>query len=317
MPTRTVHFAERRYPLRQRRARSRKSLALKSLAKCHSKDDSKIYARYQGIEKRLITLISEEDTFYSIEQAKPDYSKLYSANSFRPHPLLVRTYPTIWREDVAIAVMDYMDGQTLANWIRKVGPLDLADAVKIVLDSLQVARFLKDDRESGRSTRAQSKSAKRRLQSDGFMRGPFFTFFHTPWHLKRAEDQDARQRLTMDRCSEHNYSSPEQFMHRPKAHQLNSQQICTQNIYCLGALLFELLADHMVPNYTYGMQLIKNLEFVSAHELRKDAPIELSKILQRMMEFNPEKRYQRYDDVYRSLGVTQHCFGELFLHSSQ
>jgi hypothetical protein len=47
--------------------------------------------------------------------------------------------------------------------------------------------------------------------------------------------------------------------------------------------------------------LVKGIEFATAVELRPDAPPGLSRIVQRMLMFDPVKRYQTYDEVITDL----------------
>lgn len=57
----------------------------------------------------------------------------YRSLQLAAHPNLIRTYPVQWRGKVAIARMDPLEGQLLADLLLKIGPVDVADAVNIVL----------------------------------------------------------------------------------------------------------------------------------------------------------------------------------------
>lgn len=107
------------------------------------------------------------------------------------------------------------------------------------------------------------------------------------------------ERLT--RFSSAGYRAPEFDDKDYKTDRYSGEQCRIQNIYCLGALLFELLAHHKVPTISPGKHLVKNMELKSAAELRPDAPSQLSNILRTMMAYDPVDRYQTYDEVIAEL----------------
>lgn len=262
------------------------------------------YEALQGNKRLLITLLEEGSTFQSSairfhEQGKDDP---YSCDAIEPHPYLVRSYPIICRGKVAIASVDYIDGQPLGEWLHKVGPIDVPDAVGIVLKCLIVARHLGYQALGSRIHPQVIEICRDGEVKIAAYAGVLFTVFRDASLTHMMLDFDSEERVKrMNRFSPMGCQAPEYDSDLHQAAKVSAEQLREQKIYSLGGLLFELLADQKLPSVDQGAHLVKNLELVRADQLRPEAPRELADIMARMLAYNPAERYQSFDEVISAL----------------
>ena len=279
---------------------------LKMLGVVDCQAPAKVYVVERRNEKFLMTLLEEDSTIYSMwkrarDNGQPDpYQKTSLSADIDPHPSLYRTYPVVWKGEVAVALADYMDGKQLGEWLHAVGPISVADAVGLVLECLRVCRHLGDTIHAGQIHPNSIQVCENGQIKITAFTGVMLTLFCDP-HDRLVSGRSLEymrvdlERLT--RFSSVGYHAPEFDDDDYQAARYSGSQCRIQNIYCLGALLFELLAHHQVPTLSHGKHLIKSMELKSAAELRSDAPSGLSKILQKMMAYDPVDRYQTYDEA--------------------
>ncbi len=92
------------------------------------------------------------------------------------------------------------------------------------------------------------------------------------------------------------YMSPEQVQGRPLDHRTD--------IYSFGAMLFEMVTGQQPfprPNQAAVLHSIVHDPTPSLCKLRPDAPDELDRIVHRAMAKNPDKRYQRIEEISAAL----------------
>lgn len=271
---------------------------------------AKVYVVEQRNEKFLMTLLEEGSAIYSMwkharENGLADpYQSTAIGSVIDPHPSLFRTFPVVWKGSVAIAMADFMDGKQLGEWLHTVGPLSVADAVGLVLECLKRCRHLGDTIHAGQIHPNSIQVCENGQVKITAFAGVMLKVFSDPdVRLKSRQSLEAMprdlERLT--RFSSAGYRAPEFGDKDYKTDKYSGEQCRIQNIYCLGALLFELLAHHKVPTISPGKHLVKNMELKSAAELRPDAPSQLSTILRTMMAYDPVDRYQTYDEVIAEL----------------
>lgn len=267
---------------------------------------AKIYVAETDNEKFLITLLEEGSSFYSTLERFRDRgeSDPYRAIQLSRLPNLTRTYPVVWKDRVAIAVMDYLDGKTLGDWIHALGPASVADAVGIVLTCLRLFRDLGDNVRAGQIHPNSIQVCDNGDVTVTAYAGVLFTQFQSTdsrFPSRRSRDDLENNLARLTRFSSVGYQAPEYDERLSSIDEYTGEQYRIQNIFCLGALLFELLANHQIPTVSSGKHLVKGIEFATAVELRPDAPPGLSRIVQRMLMFDPVKRYQTYGEVITDL----------------
>ena len=287
-----------------------KMTGLKLLGMVDWQAPGKVYVVEQRNEKLLMTLLEEGSTIYSMwkhtrdnGQADPYQSTAIGTDMDR-HPSLFHTFPVVWKGSVAIAMADFMDGKQLGEWLHAVGPISVADAVGLVLECLRGCRHLGDTIHAGQIHPNSIQVCENGQVKITAFAGVMWTVFRDPdVRLKSRRSLEAMQRdlKRLTRFSSGGYRAPEFDEEHFKTDRYSGEQCRIQNVYCLGTLLFELLAHHQVPTISLGKHLVKNMELKSAAELRPDAPSQLSTILRKMMAYDPVDRHQTYDEVIAEL----------------
>ena len=286
-----------------------KMTGLKQLGTVDWQAPAKVYVVEQHNEKFLMTLLEEGSGIYSMWKRARDKGQAnpYQSIGVDPdralHPSLFRTYPVVWKGAVAIAKADFMDGQQLGEWLHAVGPISVADAVGLVLECLRVCRHLGDTIRAGEIHPNSIQVCENgQLKITAFAE-VMLTVFRKPDHgaiLRRSSEGMQRDLERLTRFSR-GYRAPEYDSMDSRTGRYSGEEYRIQNVYCLGALLFELLAHHQVPTIRQGEHLVKNMGLKSAAELRPEAPSQLSTILRKMMAYDPVDRYQTYDEVIAEL----------------
>lgn len=275
---------------------------------------AKVYVVEQRNEKFLMTLLEEGSAIYSMWKHARDkgladpYQSTAIGSLMDQHPSLFRTFPVNWNGSVAIAMADFMDGKLLGEWLHAFGPISVADAVGLVLECLRGCRHLGDTIHAGQIHPNSIQICKNGQVKITAFAGVMLSVFrdkNVRLKSRRSLEDMQRDLERLTRFSSAGYQAPEFDAHAHKTARYSGEQCRVQNIYCLGTLLFELLAHHQVPTISLGKHLVQNMEFKSATELRPDAPSRLSTILRKMMAYDPVERYQTYDEVIAALDSLQ------------
>ncbi len=211
------------------------------------------------------------------------------------HPNIVQAYDAEQADDVHFLAMEYVDGISLAELVRRKGPLPFKQAAAIVR---KVAHGLHHAFKQGmvhRDIKPQnimvSQEGKIRILDFGLAR------------LVRERDSEPigtlapmdRMRRTADALTLHgsvlgtpDYIAPEQV---EDSHRADTRS----DIYSLGCTCFYLLTGQ--PPYAGGTIMEKLLAHTDQtppeiQSLRDDVPDNLARLVARMMERSPEDRFQ-------------------------
>ena len=209
------------------------------------------------------------------------------------HPNIVAAYDADEEQGVHYLVMEYVDGASLADHIRK-EPLTAATAINYVL---QVAYALRYAHQQGIVHR-DIKPANLLLNSAGVVKVldmGLARFDEGPGTLQAAE----RQKLTQagQIMGTVDFMSPEQA-------EDTRQADARSDVYSLGCTLYCLLTGE--PPYegdTVMRKLLAHREqaIPGLMAKRADVPRELEAIFQRMVAKRPDDRYQSMGDVILAL----------------
>ncbi len=203
------------------------------------------------------------------------------------HPNIVTAHDSRHDRGVHYLVMSYAEGSDLGALVRSQGPLSVDLAVECVL---QTARGLAYAHGEGVVHR-DIKPANLLLDKNGVVK-------ILDMGLARIEDSSNDHLTSTEQVmGTVDYMSPEQAA---STHDVD----CRADIYSLGCTLWYLLVGQKIyEGDTMIARMLKHREapIPSLRNARHEVPEELETIYQRMVAKHVEDRFQRMDDVVKSL----------------
>ncbi len=198
------------------------------------------------------------------------------------HPNIVTIYDFGEQDGLPFIVMELLEGQDLQHVIEGRKPLPLWHKIQIMI---QVASGLADAHAHGIVHR-DVKPANIMLLPDGNVKIMDFGI--------ALVSQETQNRLTPRGAviGTFRYMAPEQFR--------GSQQDARGDIFAYGVVFYELLSGihpFHAPEPAAAMYNILNLEPVSIRELCPECPEQLDAVISRLLQKDPEFRYQNLEDV--------------------
>ncbi|MCZ6690802.1 MAG: serine/threonine-protein kinase [Planctomycetota bacterium] len=200
------------------------------------------------------------------------------------HPNLIKVFE-VGREDWRYFFsMEFIDGETVEDWIEREGPLDFLATTEIAIEMVTVIRYLW----SKQLVHCDIKPSNIMMDRDGRSKLGDFGFVKS--NLKIQVDDSNTVLGTPD------YISPEQAMGRDALD-------FRSDIYSLGATLYHMLSGR--PPYegsvsTIMKQHVKG-DLPSLRNLRKDTPDNLLHVVEKMMAADQDDRYPELEGLEEDL----------------
>jgi eukaryotic-like serine/threonine-protein kinase len=206
------------------------------------------------------------------------------------HPNIVRTHDIDQDGNLHFLVMEYVDGSSLLEIIRKTGPMAIDRAAHYIWQSVQgldhAFRVGVIHRDIKPGNILVDRTGVAKILDMGLAR-----FYHTDDDMLTKKYDEKSVLGTAD------YVAPEQT--------INSHDVDVRaDIYSLGATFYFLLAGHPpFPEGTVSQKLIahQTKQPVPIDRLRPEIPPELTAIIRRMMAKSVTERYQTPAQVYDAL----------------
>lgn len=206
------------------------------------------------------------------------------------HPNIVRTHDIDQDGNLHFLVMEYVDGSSLLEMVKKKGPMAIDRASHYIWQSVQgldhAYRVGVIHRDIKPGNILVDRFGISKILDMGLAR-----FYNSDDDMLTKKYDEKSVLGTAD------YVAPEQTV--------NSHDVDVRaDIYSLGATFYFLLAGHPpFPEGTISQKLIahQTKKPTSIRQIRADVPVEIAAILEGMMEKNVERRFQTPAEVYEAL----------------
>lgn len=206
-------------------------------------------------------------------------------------PYIVRVYAFRKTEYGHFIVMEYVDGFTLSDWIKKAGAIPWQKAIPVFKKMLKAIIHAHGVGVIHRDIKPRNVliSKKGEIKISDFGLAKFLRF-----------DSDASITGTIGGTPK--YMPPEQI--QGLAHVDHRS-----DIYSLGITLYEMLAGKLPflnENTQFAIQkAIVDERFPPPTELHPDIPPQLSEIVMKSIEKSPDNRYQRADEMLKAIEAAE------------
>lgn len=214
------------------------------------------------------------------------------------HPNIAQIYDVITCDDQDFVVMEFVEGQTLADLVAN-GPLAPGEVARI---GTQVARALAFAHRRG--------VIHRDIKCENVMLTPDGTAKVLDFGLAQIQGLPKEQRLTQEGLvvGTSRAMSPEQAMGKPLDHR--------SDIFSLGSLLYEAATGQ--PAFTgetilETMHKVARAEHVPLSEAAPRLPRELAAAIERCLERDPERRFQDALEIANVLAAVSQTLGTAYL----
>ncbi|MFN3412478.1 MAG: protein kinase domain-containing protein [Thermoanaerobaculum sp.] len=214
------------------------------------------------------------------------------------HPNIAQIYDVITFQDQDFVVMEWVEGQTLADLVAS-GPLSPGEVARI---GAQIARALAFAHRRG--------IIHRDIKCENVMITPEGTAKVLDFGLAHIQGLPQDQRLTQEGLvmGTSRAMSPEQAMGKPLDHR--------SDIFSLGSLLYEAATGEPAfagETILETMHKVARVEYVPLREKAPHLPRALAEVIQRCLERDPDRRFQDASEIATELGGVSQTLGTAYL----
>jgi serine/threonine protein kinase/formylglycine-generating enzyme required for sulfatase activity len=240
-------------------------------------------------QPRALKVINAE--FVSNPQSIERFRREIQTAARLDHPNIVRAYDAEQSGQTHFLVMEYVEGTDLASLLKRKGPLPVAHSCHFIR---QAALGLEHAREKGMVHR-DIKPHNMILARKSVVKILDFGLAKVVSEAASEEGGATRDGVIMGTPD---YMAPEQWENARTAD-------IRADIYSLGCTLYALLTGAAPFQDTDGplQKMVAHVrqEPRSVSEIRSDVPVELRRVVARMLAKNPDRRFQQPGDVARAL----------------
>jgi serine/threonine-protein kinase len=204
------------------------------------------------------------------------------------HVNVVKVYAVDSVKGIHFAAIEFIDGQSVQDWLDHLGTFSVADAVHIALVSAEALRHAHEQNMVHRDIKPDNIL----LTSKGVVKVADFG-------LAKALDEDVSMTQSGTGLGTPLYMAPEQARSAKSV-----DQRC--DIYALGATLYHMLTGELPFSGDTALELIMSKEkgqYTPARQLRSEVPERLDLIIDKMMAKDPAHRYKNCAEIIRDMSA--------------
>ncbi len=202
------------------------------------------------------------------------------------HPNVVQVYAADSMKGIHFAAIEYVDGQSMQDWMDQKKRLSVGDALNIILFCADALREAHDQNMIHRDIKPDNIL----LTSKGIVKVADFG-------LAKVLDEDVSMTQSGTGLGTPLYMAPEQAR--------NAKHVDKRSdIYALGSTLYYFVTGKLPFLGESTLELIQAKEagiFKSARKLNKEVPEKLDLMIDKMMAKNPEHRYADCSQIINDL----------------
>jgi eukaryotic-like serine/threonine-protein kinase len=210
-------------------------------------------------------------------------------------------------EATAFLTMEYLDGTTLYEKIQTDGPLPWKEALNITLEICEGLRLIHEkgiihrDLKTGNIMLCKQAGAARVVLMDFGLARDFSA--DTFKNESSSPVEGPGKTLPQTIMGTPEYMAPEQFEGKPVSP--------ATDIYALGIILYELVTGlHPYAADTPVAAAIRRAKHpIPASSIRPNIPRRCDRVIERCLEYEPEKRFQSAKEVIRTMKPTESLSG--------
>jgi serine/threonine protein kinase len=247
-------------------------------------------AEHRHMERQVALKVISPDMVNNADAVRRFRQEVTAAARLGPHPNIVAVHDAEQAGDLHFLVMEFVEGQSLADYLRTRGTLPIAEACDCVR---QAALGLQHAHQQG--------MIHRDIKPHNLMRTPQGQIKVLDFGLARCgrETDKPRTQLTQQGVlmGTADYMAPEQA---------NDSRVADirADIYSLGCTLYHLLSGRVpFPDGGTVDKIIKHAVEppTPVGALRRDLPLGVVRVVEKMMAKNVEQRYQTPAEVAEAL----------------
>uniref|UniRef100_A0A2A4Z9D0 Protein kinase n=1 Tax=OCS116 cluster bacterium TaxID=2030921 RepID=A0A2A4Z9D0_9PROT len=262
----------------------------KIIREIHANSRSQVYLAQQAGSDDYVAIKTpsvnfEDDPVYISAFKREEW---IGAQINEPH--IVKYLPAAADKQFLYMVIEYIEGQTLREWIDNHPNPDLSEVKEIVLQIITAIRSLHRQDMVHRDLKPDNVMIDR----SGMIKLIDLGSVHVASLDEENDSQDDTQLLgSVD------YTAPEYL--------LQGKASRATDLYSLGVILYEMLT-HKLP-YGRGFKNsydVKRLKYISALSVNKELPAWLEVILQKATAKDTDERYERFSELQYELTKPKH-----------
>jgi serine/threonine protein kinase len=247
-------------------------------------------AEHRHMERQVALKVINPDMVNNADAVRRFRQEVTAAARLGPHTNIVAVHDAEQAGDLHFLVMEFVEGQSLADYLRTRGPLPIAEACDYVR---QAALGLQHAHQQG--------MIHRDIKPHNLMRTPRAQIKVLDFGLARCgrETDKPRTQLTQQGMlmGTADYMAPEQA---------NDSRVADirADIYSLGCTLYHLLTGRVpFPDGGTVDKIIKHAveQPTPVGALRRDLPLGVVRVVEKMMAKSVEQRYQTPAEVAEAL----------------
>ncbi len=220
------------------------------------------------------------------------------------HPNIVQVYAADSRDGIHFVAIEYVDGQSLQDWMNGLGKMDVADALHVLIVCCEALRHAHAKRMIHRDVKPDNIL----VTANGVVKVADFGL------AKALDDEDQSMTKTGAGMGTPLYMAPEQAR---SAKHVDHRS----DVFALGVMLYYLCTGELPFNGNTIVEIVESKEqgrYTPPRQLERNVPERLDLIIGKMMAKEPAHRYADYAELAADLtGLGLHNASLSFVESDE